>query len=427
MSDPKSVIANFAENEKTSTTVVVTSSSSISINGQSVTFTATVTPGSGSGVPTGSLVFKDEASTLDSGTPVGAGRWTYSTSALSVGAHDIVAEYGGDSTFAASVSDVFVQRVMTGLVNLLLTPTALTVVAGDNFDVVVEARGGSQSVVGVAAYLNFDPAKLSVVDIDVTAPGVQITGGTTLTSAIQNSVDNTTGRIDFSAGVLGTIYPSGNFTVATIRFHALAATSTNTAVGFSTTSPRETYVSGDMQGTKVTGTTNGAAYAILSKSDIDVSVGLQGANRPDSAWVIPLTVKFFAPGANISSATPVNNFTLTTAKVSNKAVIRCTGITAGIYDIVAVSPHTLLNIKKNVSITAGTAQLSLGPLLEGNINNDERIDIVDFGLFVGSYGSIASGTGYDINADFDGCGAVDIADFSLLAGNYFNASPIEIP
>jgi hypothetical protein len=69
----------------------------------------------------------------------------------------------------------------------------------------------------------------------------------------------------------------------------------------------------------------------------------------------------------------------------------------------------------------------LGPLLEGNINNDERIDIVDFGLFVGSYGSIASGTGYDINADFDGCGAVDIADFSLLAGNYFNASPIEIP
>jgi hypothetical protein len=423
----KSVTANFAEDEKTSTTAVVISSSSISTSGQSVTFTATVTPGSGSGIPTGSLAFKDGGSTLDSGTPIGSGQWTYSTSALSVGEHDIVAEYGGDSSFAESASDIFVQRVVTGLVNLVLTTTASTIVVGEDFDVVIEAHSGSQAVVGLAAYLNFDSTKLSVVDMDIAAGGVQITGGMTLGEPFQNSVDNTSGHVNFSAGLLGGPYPSGTFTVATIRFHALAATSPNTALSFSASGPRQTYISGDTQGTRVTGTTDSATYAITSESNLFVSVGLQGANRPDSAWVIPLTVKFFAAGANISSADPIYSFTSTAAKVSNTAAILCSGILVGVYDVTAVSSHTLLNIKRNVSVTASTTQLSLGTLMEGNANNDDRININDFSIFVGSYGSIEGDIEYSANADFDGGGAVDIADFSLLSGNYSKISPIEIP
>jgi hypothetical protein len=427
MDGNKSVTASFAVNEKIPTTAVVTSSNSISISGQSVTFTATVTPESGLGVPIGSVVFKDGSTTLGNGTSIGSGQWTFSTSALVVGEHDIAAEYGGDSDFAASTSDVFVQRVVTGLVSLVLTSTASPIVVDDIFDVAIEAHCGSQAVVGLAAYLNFDSTKLAVVDMDVAATGIQITGGTTLDDPFQNSVDNISGRINFSAGVLSGIYPSGTFTVATIRFHALAVTSTDTALSFSATNPRETYVSGDNQGTEVTGTTNSATYAITSESDIFVSVGLQGANRPDSAWAIPLTVEFFSLGADIWTAEPVYRFTSTATKTSNKAAILCPSILAGNYDVTAVSPHTLLNIKKNVSITASTTELSLGTLLEGNANNDDRIDIDDFSLFVGSYGSIEGDSEYGANTDFDGCGSVDIADFSLLSGNYSKISPIEIP
>ena len=299
MDGNKSVTANFAENEKTSTTAVVTSTSPDFIQRSICNFHCYRNSWSGPGIPIGSVVFKDGSSTLGSGISIGSGQWTYSTSALSVGAHDITAEYGGDSTFAAGVSDVFVQRVVAALANLVLTTTATTIVVDEDFDVVIEAQCGSQTIVGIAAYLNFDSTKLAVVDMGA-ANGVQITGGTTLAIPIQNSVDNTAGQINFSAGVMGTTYPSGNFTVATIRFHTLAATSTDTVVSFSTTNPRQTYVSGDSQGTQITGTTTGATYAIMSETDIDVSVALQGANRPESAWAILLTVKFFAPGADIS-------------------------------------------------------------------------------------------------------------------------------
>ena len=56
----------------------------------------------------------------------------------------------------------------------------------------------------------------------------------------------------------------------------------------------------------------------------------------------------------------------------------------------------------------------------GDSNNDNVVDISDFGALVNAWNSSAgsAGSGYNSNADFDEDGAVDIADFGILVNNY---------
>ena len=99
---------------KVANTVTLGSSANPSAPGQSVTFTATVTPGS----PTGTVTFKDGATTLGTGSLSG-GKATLTTAALSNGSHSITAVYGGDATNAGSTSAPVTQAV-----NKVATATA---------------------------------------------------------------------------------------------------------------------------------------------------------------------------------------------------------------------------------------------------------------------------------------------------------------
>ncbi len=82
------------------TTTLLTSSSPVSILGQLVTFTATVTPNPSIGNPTGTVTFYADGVVIGTGTLStvdGVTTATFSTSNLSLGAHEILAVYGGDS------------------------------------------------------------------------------------------------------------------------------------------------------------------------------------------------------------------------------------------------------------------------------------------------------------------------------------------
>ncbi|MGB7957381.1 MAG: YDG domain-containing protein [Minisyncoccia bacterium] len=102
------------------TATTVNSSATSSIYGSSVTFTATVTPSAG-GPPSGTVTFKDGATTIGMGTLNGAnpGVATFSTSTLSVAGspHSITAVYGGDSNFfgstSASISQIITTKTLT--------------------------------------------------------------------------------------------------------------------------------------------------------------------------------------------------------------------------------------------------------------------------------------------------------------------------
>jgi hypothetical protein len=99
-------ISLFAEKSMSMTTV--SSSANASILGQLVTFTATVqSAGSSSATPSGSVDFVDTTTNTDLGSvPLSGGSASKSTSALSVGAHVIQANYGGDASFLPSTGSL---------------------------------------------------------------------------------------------------------------------------------------------------------------------------------------------------------------------------------------------------------------------------------------------------------------------------------
>ena len=109
------------------TTTTLTSSPNPSAYGQSVTFTATVTAQS-TGTPTGTVAFSSNGFTLGTATLNTSGQATFTTNSaaqgnpLPKGSDSIVAQYGGDSTFASSTSTPLSQQVGA----LTATTTALT-------------------------------------------------------------------------------------------------------------------------------------------------------------------------------------------------------------------------------------------------------------------------------------------------------------
>jgi hypothetical protein len=76
---------------------------------------------------------------------------------------------------------------------------------------------------GASAYIDFDKIKLEVQSI---------TPGTAFDAALDNHYDNGAGAINYSAGKLTRMLPTGTFTLATIQLKALAPTTTPTPLTF---------------------------------------------------------------------------------------------------------------------------------------------------------------------------------------------------
>ena len=88
-----------------------------------------------------------------------------------------------------------------------------------------------------------------------------------------------------------------------------------------------------------------------------------------------------------------------------------TGFIPGEY-LVVVSRKGFLRQVENLTLGEGESVGSFGPLIAGNLNDDNVIDDQDYSLLQGEYG--LTGKFSDLNGD----GVTDILDFSLLASNY---------
>ena len=160
---------------------------------------------------------------------------------------------------------------------------------------------------------------------------------------------------------------------------------------------------------------------------VSISVVLQGDGRPDEGWAVPLTVKFFLPGADVLNNTAIYQFNLTTTKTANSAVGEATGVAPGIYDITAISEHTLMNVKRSVVISTPKTSVDLGTLLEGDANQDNIIDFGDYAILSMCWLASQSQAEFNAMTDFDRNMLINISDLRLLAANWLSISPVEIP
>jgi hypothetical protein len=119
-SNPLSVTVSQAG----STTAVVASPTS-STGAETVKFTATVTPTYG-GAVSGSMTFKDGATSIGVETVNAAGVAVLSYSALAPGSHSITAVYGGSSNVAGSTSTALPYTVTSDTTTTSLTNSPST-------------------------------------------------------------------------------------------------------------------------------------------------------------------------------------------------------------------------------------------------------------------------------------------------------------
>src|SRR3989454_1050335 len=127
------------------TSTTINSTPNPSSLGQTVTLSATVT--SGAGVPTGTVTFRDGATTLGTVTLVN-GSASLNVTTLAVGSHSLTAAFNGNATFAASTSAVRTQTVNAGNSSTSLTSTpnpstvGQTVTLSSTVSAVAPATGG---------------------------------------------------------------------------------------------------------------------------------------------------------------------------------------------------------------------------------------------------------------------------------------------
>lgn len=145
-----------------------------------------------------------------------------------------------------------VRGMAAAQVSIDILPSPATVAVGGTIDITVRVVAGSQQIDGASAYIDFDPALIAVVSI---------TPGASLPNILSMSHNNTTGQINFAAGKNTPPWPSGTFTLATIRFSGQAIGTS--ALVFVYVSPRlttATYGGGEV----FDGASNGAVIVALA-------------------------------------------------------------------------------------------------------------------------------------------------------------------
>ena len=125
-----------------------------------------------------------------------------------------------------------------------------------------------------------------------------------------------------------------------------------------------------------------------------------------------MNVSFF------DNSTHLLRFSLNTA-INATGNFTISDITPGLYDIGVKNWTCLSEVERGVNLTAGnTTCVDFGSSCEGDSNNNDRINAVDFSLLAGAYGSTPGSAKWNWHCDFDRDGAITAADFSQLSGNY---------
>jgi hypothetical protein len=140
------------------------------------------------------------------------------------------------------------------------------------------------------------------------------------------------------------------------------------------------------------------------------AVTLQGyPTPPHDSWIVPLTVTLTPTGTEPpASCAPQTDAT---------GSFSCADLFPGPYTICAKHSRTLANCR-TVTLTSGTNDVDFGLLRQGDVDDDNCVQLVDFSLLAGSFARCNGDEGFDARADMSGDGCVVLMDFSLLASNF---------
>ncbi|WP_197034863.1 Ig-like domain repeat protein [Herbaspirillum sp. RV1423] len=352
-----SITAVFSGDSTTSTPVTVSvaqatpsialSASSTSITyGSTVTLTAALTGGAGI---SGTVTFKDGATTLGSGTLSGAAA-SFSISSLGVGTHTITAVYGGDANYASATSSLLTVVVAQAAPSVALSASSTSTTYGNTVTLTAALTGGagisgtvtfkdgattlgSSTVSGAVA--SFATSSLAAGTHTITA----VYGGDANYASITSSLLTVTIAQATPAVMLSTSATSA----------AYGAAITLTANVSGTGSPSGTVTFKDGGTTLGTGVISGGA-AILSVSTLTVGPHSITAVYGGDANYAAATSS--AVSVAMTQVTPGIAVTVSSASVSVGSAVTISATLTG-----AASPGGTVTFK-NGTATLGTASIS---------------------------------------------------------------------
>ncbi len=210
-------------------------------------------------------------------------------------------------------STVFASDIPATIVDLVLLPASQNADSGSALTVTVQAQCNGQAVVGVSAFLDFDPNLLEVQSV---------TSGGILNTPLQNTFDNSLGTVDYSAGKMTEPFPNYTFTVATIIFKAKGVTA-STPVNFHLSNSRITKaVYGS---TPVLRQTIGATIGVQAKSISTPIPSPTVTTTPRTPTPSPTVVPSTTPTPSSPVAIAQNVIYITPEKVTLKGALTSLG------------------------------------------------------------------------------------------------------
>lgn len=295
---------------------------------------------------------------------------------------------------------------------LHFNPPRSEVAQGTTFRVEVLLSTGNQPVDSAEVLITFDPNILEVVNIQGN-PAAEIIPGDALSLLLANHVDNTAGRIVYSASRrFGDPAPAGDLVLATIRFRADAQTLSPSGTLLAFENSCQAYY----QGQPILSHAEHGTI-IVQAPWFTGKVTLQGrGNPPNRRWAgYALKVTLLNGAGDI-----VDTFTTTT---DEQGVFSLLTPPPGTFGVQVKGSHSLSNIYEDVSVPASEI-VDLGLLREGDANDDDQITGADFSLLATAFGTEPDDLLWDGRVDFNGDERITMADFSLLASNYSLQGPM---
>jgi hypothetical protein len=303
---------------------------------------------------------------------------------------------------------------------------------------------------GLSLFVDYDLRALALLDANATTTGVQpFEIDTTLSTqaiVLQNRVDTTTtfgtGQIDLTFGFLPDL-PSEAVALGTFRFVTQRDTTTRIRVVNDVSTVRQSALT-DSLGGLILPFMPPAATLVIQNHKVRGQLSFQGRSENlDQSARFDLT-RYDAAGSGAAlpdsvAYRPPNDLDLTKSGV--QIVLRDDGsfvleqVPGGTYGLFAKTFHYLrtristdsLHVNDSTGVADNVAFSWVGidslftstELRAGDANDDNQIDLADFGLVGSTFGQSGFSSGSPgWSADFNGDGIVNLADFGLLQSNF---------
>ena len=165
---------------------------------------------------------------------------------------------------------------------------------------------------------------------------------------------------------------------------------------------------------------------LTSTSDrlrVNLQVALEGRPAPpDDCWTIPVTVWIHAAGspwtANAANSHGAIYCFQTYTDAEGTISI---ALEPGSYDIRVKGASTLMALAENITIETGMAPITVGPLVQGDIDGDNTVSALDYSAMVMCFGYAVDDTAAPAptaNCDLNNDGYVSALDYSVLIKNF---------